>query len=66
MGGIIGLLLVLLLIVLANSFADAGINLTLKNISLAMAISVVIGLFSGIVPAWLASRLNPVEAIRSK
>lgn len=66
MGGIIGLLFVIMLILLANSFADAGIALTLKNISLAMAISVVIGLFSGIVPAWLASRLNPVEAIRSK
>jgi putative ABC transport system permease protein len=65
-GGIIGLLIIYLLTVAANAFMDAGISLTMKNISLAMIISVVIGLLAGIIPAWSASRLNPVDAIRSK
>jgi putative ABC transport system permease protein len=65
-GGIIGLLIIYLLTLAANAFMDAGISLTMKNISLAMIISVVIGLLAGIIPAWSASRLNPVDAIRSK
>jgi putative ABC transport system permease protein len=60
------LLIIYLLTVAANAFMDAGISLTMKNISLAMIISVVIGLLAGIIPAWSASRLNPVDAIRSK
>jgi putative ABC transport system permease protein len=43
-----------------------GINLTMKNITLAIIISGTIGLLAGIIPAWSASRLNPVDAIRSK
>ncbi|UPT67264.1 MAG: ABC transporter permease [Sphingobacteriales bacterium JAD_PAG50586_3] len=65
-GGLIGLLLIYLLTLAANSFMDAGISLTLTNIVRAITISGSIGLLAGIIPAWSASRLNPVEAIRSK
>jgi len=39
--------------------------LTFGNIMLGLVVSGLIGLISGFIPAWSASRLNPVDAIRS-
>lgn len=64
-GGIIGLFIVFLLVQAANIAMDMEMALTWFNIFRGILISVVIGLFSGIIPAWRASRLDPVEAIRS-
>lgn len=66
MGGISGLIIVYLLTFAASAALDVEIYLTLGNILKGIAISVSIGLISGIIPAYLASRLSPVEAIRSK
>ncbi len=41
------------------------VTLTVKNIVLGLGVSSVIGLVSGIVPAALAARLDPVIAIRA-
>ena len=63
-GGIVGILLVWLL-----SFGDFGslkLILTYTNIIKGIITSSVIGIISGIVPAWLAAKLDPVVAIRSK
>ncbi len=64
-GGIIGLLLVYIGFLIANSFIDMTFYLGLNNIITGIVISVVIGIISGFAPARSAARLNPVEAINS-
>ncbi|MCB8964381.1 MAG: ABC transporter permease [Bacteroidales bacterium] len=66
LGGAIGLLLIFLGTVLVSSTTDFSISLTLPNIARGLCISAIIGIASGFVPAWIASRLSPVEAINTK
>lgn len=65
MGGIAGLVIVYALTLMASSVFDIHLYLTAGNIAKGMFISISIGLVAGIIPAYLASRLSPVEAIRS-
>ncbi|MDB5032450.1 ABC transporter permease [Mucilaginibacter sp.] len=65
MGGLIGLLMVYGGTFLVKWVADIGVVLYMKNIIIGLGTSVGIGIVSGIVPAWFASKLDPVEAIRS-
>ncbi|QIE59381.1 FtsX-like permease family protein [Rasiella rasia] len=65
-GGLIGLVLVFIVSVIASTFTgDFEFVLSGWNMFLGTAISAVIGLISGILPAISASRLDPVEAIRT-
>ena len=65
-GGLVGLLFVWLISIAASAFTgDFEFILSPWNMFLGTAISAVIGLVSGIVPAISASRLDPVEAIRT-
>lgn len=65
LGGLFGLLLIYGGTVLVTKFGGMELVLSLKNIILGLSVSAVIGLVSGLFPAWSASRLNPVEAMRS-
>lgn len=65
MGGIIGLLFIYLLTFAARGAIDMEITLTRSNIILGLTISVLIGIISGFIPAYGASQLDPVEAIRT-
>ena len=65
MGGIIGLLIIYIGTLIASSAFSMPLVLTQKNIILGISISSIIGLVSGFIPAWIASRLDPVEAMRS-
>lgn len=66
LGGLVGLGLVYLITVLVNlSIDDFTFVLSFSNIAIAIGISSFIGLISGIIPALSASRLDPVEAIRT-
>jgi len=64
-GGIIGLVLVALLAWILTAALDFEFILGLKNILIGTLVSAFIGLLSGVIPAFFASRLDPVEAIRT-
>jgi putative ABC transport system permease protein len=65
LGGLFGLLLIYIGTILVTKFAGMELILSFKNIILGLSVSAVIGLVSGLFPAWSASRLNPVDAMRS-
>jgi putative ABC transport system permease protein len=65
-GGAFGLLLVFLLAQVLTAAFEFDFILPLSRIVMGISISVIVGVISGFVPAWRASRLNPVDAIRSK
>ncbi|MBW4889718.1 ABC transporter permease [Mucilaginibacter sp. HMF5004] len=65
MGGVLGIILVYAGTFAVKSAWDLQINLYLKNIIFGVSASVSIGIIAGIVPAWFAARLDPVEAIRT-
>lgn len=64
-GGVIGLLIVFAITQLAGDSIGMEISLSKSNIILGFTISILIGVVSGFVPAYSASQLDPVEAIRA-
>ncbi|MGB1410759.1 MAG: ABC transporter permease, partial [Flavobacteriaceae bacterium] len=65
-GGIFGLVLVFIASVLASQFTgDFEFVLSPMNMLIGTVVAALIGLISGILPALKASKLDPVEAIRT-
>jgi putative ABC transport system permease protein len=64
-GGILGLIIVFIISFTISQVYDMSLVLTQGNILLGIFVSAFIGFVSGLIPAWNASRLDPVEAMRS-
>ena len=62
-GGLAGLLLVYFVTYIP--LGSLVVTLTVKNIAIGLGVSTIIGTVSGIIPAALAARLDPVIAIRA-
>jgi putative ABC transport system permease protein len=65
-GGIIGVILGWLVAYFVNYMELMTTVVTADIVILAVSVSAGIGLFFGFYPAWNASRLNPIEALRSE
>ncbi|MEX0626198.1 MAG: ABC transporter permease [Chloroflexota bacterium] len=67
-GGLIGLVLGAIVVVLANEAGRSSgtilFDLTPGTAIFAVAFSTILGMLAGVIPAWSAARLDPVEALR--
>jgi putative ABC transport system permease protein len=64
-GGAVGLFLVWIISVVLTKALDFEFVLSMSNVLLGTGLAALIGLISGILPAITASKLDPVEAIRT-
>jgi putative ABC transport system permease protein len=65
-GGIIGLLLVFLMTLVISTLVHFQVFIPINIIVLAVCICLLTGVLAGIIPAFMAARMDPVVAIRSK
>jgi putative ABC transport system permease protein len=65
-GGLVGLFLVWILALSLSAVLPFAITIAPSIIFLALSICIILGVIAGIIPASIASKMNPVDAIRSK
>jgi len=65
-GGVIGVIAGWVVSFFVNLSGLVNTLVTADIVILAVSVSIGIGLFFGFYPAWNASRLNPIEALRSE
>lgn len=61
-GGLVGLILAILLSMAINKFLPTSVQM--NTVFLAIVISLLTGIVSGLAPAWTAAKMDPVEALR--
>lgn len=64
-GGLFGLLIVYVTLLLISSIIPFDMYLSFTNMLVGVGASVTVGIISGIIPAFQASKMNPVDAIRA-
>ena len=66
LSGVVGCVLAVVMVALANQFVSGGVKLTTPPwlFALGIGLSVVTGTLGGLYPAWRAARLVPMDAIR--
>jgi len=65
-GGLVGLFLVWILTVALSSVLPFPLHIAPSIVFLALSICIILGVISGIIPASITAKMNPVEAIRTK
>ncbi|PWT76137.1 MAG: hypothetical protein C5B59_07230 [Bacteroidetes bacterium] len=65
-GGLIGMIAVFILTTIFNTFFSFRVFIPPDIIALAVGICLFVGVLAGIIPAFIAARMDPVVAIRSK
>ncbi len=63
-GGIVGLVVIAIITIILKYAANITIALTWDNSTTGIILSSTIGLLAGIIPAYMASQMSPVEAMR--
>ncbi|MEP6782552.1 MAG: ABC transporter permease [Acidobacteriota bacterium] len=63
-GGILGVLMGSAIGLLVNVVSGFPVSLPLWSFALGLGFSAAVGIISGMIPAWRASRLDPIEALR--
>jgi len=63
-GGLIGLAMVWVVMQIMTHVWNFEMFLSIKNISIGLVLSIIIGVGAGLIPAFLAARMDPVRAIR--
>lgn len=66
LGGLIGLILVFILTKVLSTVMPFPINISMHTLTLAISICLIVGVLAGIIPASIASKMDPVVAIRTK
>jgi putative ABC transport system permease protein len=66
LGGLIGLILGFILTKIASAMIGFPLYISADIMLLAIGICILVGVLAGIIPASIASKMNPVVAIRSK
>jgi putative ABC transport system permease protein len=66
LGGVIGVVFALAIAAVVRAASPVPISTPLYAITIALALSTVVGLFFGIYPAMRASKLDPIEALRAE
>ena len=64
-GGLVGIIFVFFTLKVISSVAPLTLYLSFGNMMLGLICSIIVGLLAGIIPAAIASKLDPVVAIRS-
>jgi putative ABC transport system permease protein len=65
-GGLVGLFLVWILALSLSAVLPFAITIAPSIIGLALSICIILGVIAGIIPASIAAKMNPVDAIRTK
>jgi ABC-type antimicrobial peptide transport system permease subunit len=63
-GGILGVLLARVGTNILSTIMDMAITISPQVVMIAVAFSIGVGVVFGMYPAWKASKLNPIEALR--